>query len=210
MFVVAVLNQKGGVGKTTIAVHLTRSLQLLGHDVLLVDSDPQGSARDWAAAKVEQPVTVIGMDRATLDRDVKRLGPKDFIVIDGAPRLKELATSAIKAANLALIPVQPSPYDIWSTGELVDLVKQRIEITEGRFQAAFVVSRVITGTKIGKEIVELLSKYELPILKATISQRVVFAVSAANGETAMDVELDSVASSEFKALTEEVLGYIKK
>ena len=63
MQVIAVLNQKGGSGKTTIATHLARALQLDGHDVLLVDSDPQGSARDWAAVREDQPVPVVGLDR---------------------------------------------------------------------------------------------------------------------------------------------------
>jgi len=87
MKVIAVLNQKGGSGKTTIATHLARALQLDGADVLLVDSDPQGSARDWAAVKEDQPLTVVGIDRPTIDRDVKNVARKvDFVVIDGAPR----------------------------------------------------------------------------------------------------------------------------
>lgn len=208
MHVVAVLNQKGGVGKTTIAIHLARALQLSGRDVLLVDSDPQGSARDWAATKAEQPLTVIGVDRPTLDRDVKRLGAKDFVLIDGAPQLRDMAASAIKAADLALIPVQPSPYDIWATADLADLVKQRIEITEGRFKAAFVISRVITGTRIGKDVAALLAEYGLPVLRSTISQRVIFAVSASAGETAMDAEPNSAASLEIQALANEVLEFM--
>jgi len=67
-------------------------------------------------------------------------------VIDG-PQAADLALSAIKAADFILIPVQPSPYDIWAASDLVDLIKQRIEITDGRLQAAFVVSRVIKGTR---------------------------------------------------------------
>ena len=71
MQVIAVLNQKGGAGKTTIATHLARALQLDGADVLLVDSDPQGSARDWAAVREDQPVPVVGIDRPTIERDLK-------------------------------------------------------------------------------------------------------------------------------------------
>ena len=98
MKVIAVLNQKGGSGKTTIATHLARALQLDGADVLLVDSDPQGSARDWSAVREDQPLTVVGIDRPTIDRDVKNVARKvDFVVIDGAPQAADLAVSAIKA-----------------------------------------------------------------------------------------------------------------
>ena len=119
MKVIAVLNQKGGSGKTTIATHLARALQLDGADVLLVDSDPQGSARDWSAVREDQPLTVVGIDRPTIDRDVKNVARKvDFVVIDGAPQAADLAVSAIKAADFVLITVQPSPYDIWATADL--------------------------------------------------------------------------------------------
>lgn len=99
MKVIAVLNQKGGSGKTTIATHLARALQLQGSSVLLVDSDKQGSARDWSAVNESNPVTVIGLDRPTLDRDLKNISDKDFVVIDGSPQATDLAVSAIKAAD---------------------------------------------------------------------------------------------------------------
>ncbi|NEM13200.1 MAG: AAA family ATPase, partial [Xanthomonas perforans] len=91
-------------------------------------------------AKEDNPVTVVGIDRPTIDRDVKKVASKDFVVIDGAPQAADLAVSAIKAADVVLIPVQPSPYDIWAASDLVDLVKQRIELTDGVLKVAFVVS----------------------------------------------------------------------
>src|SRR5690554_5556128 len=106
MQVIAVLNQKGGAGKTTIATHLARALQLRGSDILLVDSDPQGSARDWAAVREDQTVPVVGIDRPTIERDLKQIAEKEYVVIDGAPQAHDLAVSAIKAADLVLIPVQ--------------------------------------------------------------------------------------------------------
>lgn len=204
MKVIAVLNQKGGSGKTTIATHLARALQLAGHDVLLVDSDPQGSARDWAAVRDDQPVPVVGIDRPTIDRDLKNVAKKDFVVIDGAPQAADLAVSAIKAADFILIPVQPSPYDIWATSDLVDLVKQRIEMTDGRLQAAFVVSRAIKGTRIGAEVTDTLEGYELPILTARITQRVSYPTTAASGTTVLDTEPDGDASAEVRAVLEEI------
>ena len=204
MHVIAVLNQKGGSGKTTIATHLARSLQLDGDSVLLVDSDPQGSARDWAAVREEQPVTVVGIDRPTIERDLKHIARKDFVVIDGAPQAADLAVSALKAADFVLIPVQPSPYDIWATAELVDLVKQRIALTDGQLQAAFVVSRAIKGTKIGAEVAEALAGYDLPVLESRITQRVSYPGTASAGTTVLDADPAGDAATEVRALSAEL------
>lgn len=205
MKVIAVLNQKGGSGKTTIATHLARALQLEGHQVLLVDSDPQGSARDWAAVREDHPLTVVGIDRPTIDRDIKNLAAKmDFVVIDGAPQASDLAVSAIKAADFILIPVQPSPYDIWATADLVELVKTRIALTDGRLQAAFVVSRIIKGTRIGEEVVEALAGYDLPILETRISQRIAYPGSAASGTTVLESEPTGEAASDIRSLLSEI------
>jgi len=112
--------------------------------------------------------------------------------------------SAIKAADFVLIPVQPSPYDIWATADLVDLVKQRIEVTDGRLRAAFVVSRAIKGTRIGAEVAEALGGYGLPILEARITQRVSYPGTAAAGMTVMDSEPDGDAAAEVHALANEI------
>lgn len=204
MKVIAVLNQKGGSGKTTIATHLARAFQLFNSSVLLIDSDPQGSARDWAAVRDDQPLTVVGIDRPTIVRDLKNIGHKDFIIIDGAPQASDLAVSAIKASDIVLIPVQPSPYDIWATSELVDLVKQRIEVTDGKMKASFIVSRVIKGTKIGNEVTDTLSEYGLPVLESKITQRVVYPSTAAIGKTVLDEDLNNPASIEIISLFEEI------
>ena len=106
-----------------------------------------------------------------------------------------------------LIPVQPSPYDIWATSDLVDLVKQRIELTDGKLKAAFVVSRAIKGTKIGAEVSEALAGYGLPILQTRITQRVIYPSSAASGTT-IDQEPTSEAAEEIRALAEEVRRFL--
>ena len=205
MKVIAVLNQKGGSGKTTIATHLARGLQLQGHSVLLVDSDQQGSARDWRAVDEDNPVPVIGLDRPTLDKDLKNVSDKEFIVIDGSPQATNLALSAIKAADFVLIPVQPSPYDVWATNDLVDLVQQRIEMTDGKLKAAFVVSRAIQNTNIGKEVAAVLQDYNLPVLDARIVQRVSYPNSASVGKTVLEREsAKSSAVTEITQLVNEV------
>lgn len=209
MRVIAVLNQKGGSGKTTIATNLGRAFQISGHSTLLVDSDPQGSARDWGAARADNPLLPVGLDRAgLLERDLKGITNKEIVVIDGAPQVRELATAAIKIANLILIPVQPSPYDVWATSDLVELVKGRMEITDGKVQAAFVVSRAIEGTRIGKEVSAALADYGLPILDSKITQRVIFATSAAEGLSVMDADPNGKAAGEIMALQKEVMDIL--
>lgn len=209
MKVIAVLNQKGGSGKTTIATHLARALQLSGKSVLLVDSDPQGSSRDWAAVREDNPVPVIAIDRPTIERDLKNVAQKDFVVIDGAPQASDLAISAIKVADLILIPVQPSPYDIWATSDLVDLIHQRIELTEGKLKAAFIISRAIKGTKIGADIRQALADYQLPVLTSTITQRVIYPTSAISGSTVLDDEPNGDAAKEINELLQEILSLLE-
>lgn len=211
MKVIAVLNQKGGSGKTTIATHLARGLQIQGHSVLLVDSDQQGSARDWRAVDEDNPVPVIGLDRPTLDKDLKNVSDKEFVVIDGSPQATNLALSAIKAADFVLIPVQPSPYDVWATSDLVDLVQQRIEMTDGKLKAAFVVSRAIQNTNIGKEVAAVLQDYNLPVLDARIVQRVSYPNSASVGKTVFETEsAKSSAVTEITQLVNEVKTFFDK
>jgi chromosome partitioning protein len=140
---------------------------------------------------------------------MKALGHKDFVVIDGAPQAADLAVSAIKAADFVLIPVQPSPYDIWATADLVDLVKSRIELTDGRLKAAFVVSRAIKGTKIGAEIADALAGYGLPVLAARITQRVSYPSTAATGKTIFEVEPEGEAALEIVALANEITHLLK-
>lgn len=201
--VISILNQKGGVGKTTIATHLSRSLQLRGETVLLVDSDPQGSARDWAAADENNTVPVVAVDRPTLEKDLKALN-QSFIIVDGAPRVTELAASAIKASNIVLIPIQPSALDIWASDALIEMVKERQMLTDGRLKAAIVVSRAIVGTKIGKEITGVLEGFGLPVLKTVIHQRVLYTTAVAEGKTVMDIEPNGQAAGEIISLADEI------
>ena len=180
---IAVLNQKGGSGKTTIATHLARAYQLQGHSVLLVDSDKQGSARDWRAADENNTTPVIGLDRSSLDKDIKSLGKNDYIII----------------------PVQPSPYDLWATANLIELIHQRIGVTEGKLQAAFVISRLIKNTRIGEEVSHVLKEFELPILSSKIVQRICYPNSASLGKTVFETEKpQSEAVLEIQNLAKEI------
>jgi len=212
MKTISVLQQKGGSGKTTIAVNLAHALQLDGHSVLLVCSDPQGSARDWNDANEGMTLPVIGLDRETLPMDLKAVSAGyDFIVIDGAPQLQRMCAVTIKISDVVIIPVQPSPYDIWATAELVELIKTRQEVANGLPKAAFVVSRAIINTKLSNEITEALSSYELPVLESATYQRVIYPTTASTGQTVFESTKngENFAAKEITAIKRDVLNLLE-
>lgn len=207
--IIAVLNQKGGAGKTTLSTNLARALQLAGDRVLLVDSDPQGSARDWNAAGNGDLLPVVGLDRSTLAKDIQAIqANQDWLIIDGAPQIAELAIAAIKCADVILIPVQPSPYDVWACEDLVEIIKTRQDITNGKPKAAFVISRVIKNTQLSKEIGEALEGYGLPVFTHFTSQRVIYPKTAATGSTVLDAEPSGEAAAEIRAIAQELKEFL--
>ncbi len=207
--IIAVLNQKGGAGKTTLSTNLARALQLAGDKVLLVDSDPQGSARDWNATGNGELLPVVGLDRSTLAKDIQAIQDnQDWLIIDGAPQIAELAVAAIKCADMILIPVQPSPYDVWACEDLVEIIKTRQEVTNGKPKAAFVISRVIKNTQLSKEIGEALEGYDLPVFKHFTSQRVIYPKSAATGSTVLDADASGEAAAEIRAIAQELKEFL--
>ena len=112
--IISILNQKGGTGKTTLAVNMARAYTKRSFKTLLVDSDSQGSALRWHEESGGDLIDLTCLPVTTLDKDVVKFKDRyERIIIDGIPRVSPLTICAIKAANVVLIPVQPSTYDIW-------------------------------------------------------------------------------------------------
>lgn len=207
--IIALLNQKGGVGKTTLATHIAGELAMQGSSVILLDADPQGSALDWTQRRSQNGLprlfSAVGLARETLHQEAPELARRcDHIVMDGPPRIAALARSALLAADLVLIPVQPSPYDVWASAEMVSLIREA-QVFRPALRAAFVINRRVSTTVIGREARNALTDQPLPSLLSEVRQRIVFADSVARGQLARELDADSNAAREIAALAAEVL-----
>lgn len=200
------LNQKGGVGKTTLALHVADAMARRKRRVLVVDADPQGSALDWAAARRGEPLfPVAGLPKASIHKELPALAAGyELVVIDGPPRVYDVARSIIMASDLVVIPVQPSPYDVWAAKEIVDLLQEGL-IYKPALKAAFAINRKIVNTALGRDVVEALAEYPLPVLRTAVCQRVALAESAAAGQTVFETNPGHPAGEELSALVDDIL-----
>lgn len=206
--IVALLNQKGGVGKTTLALHLAGEWARRGQRVTLIDADPQATALDWSQQRSREGLPrlfgVIGLARDTLHREAPELARNaDHIVIDGPPRVAGLMRSALLAADLVLVPVQPSPFDGWASAELLTLLGEA-RLYRPNLAARFVLNRCVSRTILARETVEALADHDPPVLTRTIGQRIAFAVAAQSGRLASELDGDAPAAREIAALADEI------
>lgn len=205
--VIGVVSPKGGSGKTTTAVHLARSIQRTGDSVAILDTDPQGSALAWASKRDGGPlVPVLDGDTDAVRRVLRKEGAEyDVVVIDGAAKIEPRTGQVVRASDVCLIPVQPTPLDAWGAEQVVIAVK------ESGTPAAFLITQQKPRTNLASQVAEGLEEgYGLPVLDARLSHRVAFAESMFGGSTALDRAGAGKAAGEIEALRTELKDFIRR
>jgi chromosome partitioning protein len=205
--VISFLNQKGGVGKSTLALNVAACLATRGR-TLLIDADKQGTSSTWASLREASPFQVIALARENMARDAIALAARfDFTVIDGPPHAEGVTRSCIIASDFVAVPIEPGGASRWSS----DLtVRQLAEACEAKpsLKCGFVVSRKIAGTVLGREARTMSADSGLPILRSEIEQRVAFAEAMTMGKTIFEWSASSRAVFEIRDLTDELLGML--
>lgn len=205
--VLAIAGEKGGTGKTTLALNIASELHARGRRVLLVDADPQGTSTTWAGIAAESGVdgpTTIAMGeqlRAQLGRAVEGY---DWCVIDCPGRGGKRQVGALMVADVALLPCGPSPADAWALGASVDLIGEVREMRP-ELRAAIVLNRC-NRTAIGKSTRDAIAQLTttLPTLRSTLGDRVAFREALASGDGVTGYASGTVAANELRRLVDEV------
>ncbi|HRG64009.1 MAG TPA: ParA family partition ATPase [Burkholderiales bacterium] len=210
--VIVVTNQKGGCGKTTLTMNLAGVIGLKAK-VLLIDGDPQGSATRWAYSSSDDnpfPAAVMSLANVTdkVNREIKKyLEDYEYIFVDCPPAIdNNFTSSALLIADLALVPVIPSPTDLWAAVGIQKLISNVSEIND-KLISRLVANMCQSNISISKEALELITEFDFPKTKSDIYQRTAYRQAAAFGGTVLDLD-NPKAKQEIKELAEEILTLI--
>jgi chromosome partitioning protein len=213
--IISVVNQKGGSGKTTLSMQLAGALARRGNKVLVVDADPQGTATRWAASADDEkpfPASVVGLSAAStkVHREVKKFVlDYQYIIIDCPPAADSpVPQSALLVADLALVPIIPSPLDMWAAVGIRQVIGSIGDINED-LTPRLVINQLQPNTTLAKEALEVLPEFGIDLCETYMRQRQVYRQSAIFGQTVHDFGAKAVAAvEEVEALTDEVMALL--
>ena len=204
-FILSFLNQKGGVGKSTLSINVAACLSILGQKVLLIDADKQATASTWASLRPESQFEVVSMARENMARDVIKLAAGyDFTVIDGPPQAETISRSCIVASDLVVVPIEPGGASRWSSDLTIRQLTDAQEL-KPTLQCGFVVSRKIGGTVLGRDTRAMAADAGIPTFATEIEQRIAYAEALTMGKTIFEWAANGPAVREIQALTHELL-----
>jgi chromosome partitioning protein len=180
-YVITVAQQKGGVGKSTLASHIAVAFAQMGYSTMLFDTDPQGTCVHWKAQRKKDDLGLIATSGWRLTRDLSMAREaNDVIVIDTPPHAEMDIKVSTRAADLVLVPLQPSPADMWAVKETINTI-----MGESR-NCMVVLNRVVFRANITNEVKAKLKDMDIPVAETEIGNRVMFAASMESGLTVLD------------------------
>ena len=176
-----------------------------GKNVLLVDADPQASSLNFRSIRESDDVKATAITTPTLHKDLKDFSNFDMILIDSGGRDTSIFRSAILAADLLVIPVLPSVYDIWAASDTIEIVKEALLYNE-KLVSRFLINMVLPNSIMGRDTQAALKEHEeIPILKQTVGARQVFKNALSMGQGVVEFEPKSKAAQEIAACYQEII-----
>ncbi|MGE5629662.1 MAG: ParA family partition ATPase [Caulobacteraceae bacterium] len=212
MKVISVVNQKGGVGKSTIACNLAVNAVFDGKRALLIDADPQGSSLSFRAIRQSDDIKAVSITQPTIHKDINDFSNFDVVIVDAGGRDNTLFRSAVTAASkgILLIPVLPSQYDIWAAEDTFKVLKEaRIYVD---IQAYAVFNQTIQNTTVSKEareaLEELAAESDIKLINTVLYSRVDYKKSISQGMGVIEYQPKGKAADEISSLYSEIKGIL--